>query len=36
MEKDTLLFWLKKLEENQKILRNNKIPKISAFKVLKY
>lgn len=36
MEKDTLLFWLKKLEENQKILRNNKIPKISTFKVLKY
>ena len=36
IEGDTLIFWLKKLEENQKFLRSNKIPKINTFKVLKY
>ena len=36
MEKDSMIFWLSKLAENQKILQSNKIPKNSAFKVLKY
>ncbi len=36
MEKDSMIFWLAKLVENQKILQSNKTPKNNAFKVLKY